>query len=191
MASMKELPMRIGTLALLAIVYPSLLFAAQGPTPADQEERTTSKPAVRDEVSIPTDNKATTAEPGKAEPKKAIGVSPAVKAKLQAKKKAMAAGAARGRAEFQAALQQRQTIAQQNAILQKNQMLEQQQLQQQQKQQMIRRMMPQGETVVTVNPDGTYNTKTYYFYPTPIYPPGVNPPVAQPNPPTILPYPLP
>jgi hypothetical protein len=175
--------MRSLVLALLLAVSPSLLLAAQGPAPASNSGPSTSV-ADQDTKGVPTDT-TTAADPGKVDSRKAIGVPPAVKARRQAQKNAMARGAAKGRAEFQAALQQ-QEQARQNAILQQKQATQQQQLQQWQNQQMIQRMMPQGQTVVTVNPDGTYQTKTYYVYPSPLLPGMNNQPVT---PPVIVPTP--
>jgi len=173
--------MRVSTIVLLVMGSPSFVFA-QVPAPTPSSERTTAKGVVREEKSLPTDTVDQAAEAGKAAPKKLVGPSPAAKAKMQAKKKAMAAGAARGRAEFQAALQQQQALAEQNARIEQDRIIRQQQAQQLQKQQMIQQLMPQGQTVVKVKPDGTYETRTYYYYPNPIVPPGMNPPILQPYP---------
>lgn len=172
--------MRTWTIAsLLLMAPPCSVLAAQGPTPAPKAHEATSKGEVREKGTTLKPAVGPATGPEKGEPRQPIGPSPAVKARRQAKKKAMAAGAARGRAEFNAALQQQQAQAHQNALIERDLMIRRQV----QEQQMIQRLMPQGKTVVKVRPDGTYETNTYYFYnPAPIAPPGIEVPIVVPQP---------
>ena len=174
---MRALSMATALLLLLRLSS-SPAFAAQGaaPVPPPGSDRTTSPGAAGEDRSIPraTADENAKVEPGKATPKASVGLSPAVKARRQAKKKAMAAGAARGRAEFQSALQRQEALAQQERAFQQQQM---QRSHESQRLPNIQSLSPQGQTVVKVNPDGTYETKTYYFYPNPLVVPGINAPV--------------
>jgi hypothetical protein len=162
-------------LALLASTSPA--FAGEGPNPVGGSATGAGRPAAGGQVA-----KAPDAATGAARETPAAGLP----SKALVKKRARAAAAAKGRAEFEAALN-RQALIQQHADLQNGAMAQQQSraMDPLQQQRMLQQLSPQGATVVAVNPDGTYRTTTYYSYPT-VITPGTMP---QPGPPIIPFYP--